>query len=313
MARSRIVSALAARRWVCARLIGSAVVIAVGLGNQERPFVSGTKGRAFRGATLIRRCRTLVTDGPVRFRGGRSALPCIAGALRRSLLAPAARPLRVRSGGSRVHSLSASLRLAPTAGSLGRRATGTRPVHSPLFVMCAEYGSVDGPSSAADRQARRHRDRDHDPSLVLVAAAGRAVWLRPTVLRFRRCPLSVSTSGAASIPTGVDCGWASRCSSLTAIGLLAIIYSSLQVESGVRAYVGGEGLYSKGQKDAVYHLIRYAGTTGRGRVPGVSRGDRHPARRQDRPARAREGEPGPRRRRRPGSRRAATTRPTSRP
>jgi PAS domain S-box-containing protein len=47
---------------------------------------------------------------------------------------------------------------------------------------------------------------------------------------------------------------------LTAIGLLAIIYASLQVESGVRAYVGGEGLYSKGQKDAVYHLIRYAGT-----------------------------------------------------
>jgi signal transduction histidine kinase/ActR/RegA family two-component response regulator len=47
---------------------------------------------------------------------------------------------------------------------------------------------------------------------------------------------------------------------ITAIGLLAIIYFSLQVESGVRAYVGGEGLYSKGQKDAAYHLIRYAGT-----------------------------------------------------
>lgn len=47
---------------------------------------------------------------------------------------------------------------------------------------------------------------------------------------------------------------------LTAIGLLAIIYFSLQVESGVRAYVGGEGLYSKGQKDAVFYLIRYAGT-----------------------------------------------------
>jgi two-component system cell cycle sensor histidine kinase/response regulator CckA len=45
---------------------------------------------------------------------------------------------------------------------------------------------------------------------------------------------------------------------ITAIGLLAIIYFSLQVESGVRAYVGGEGLYSKGQKDAVFHLIRYA-------------------------------------------------------
>ena len=47
---------------------------------------------------------------------------------------------------------------------------------------------------------------------------------------------------------------------ITAIGLLAIMYFSLQVESGVRAYVGGEGLYSKGQKDAAYHLIRYAGT-----------------------------------------------------
>jgi PAS domain S-box-containing protein len=47
---------------------------------------------------------------------------------------------------------------------------------------------------------------------------------------------------------------------LTAIGLLGIIYFSLQIETGVRAFVGGEGLYSKGQKDAVFHLIRYAGT-----------------------------------------------------
>ena len=46
---------------------------------------------------------------------------------------------------------------------------------------------------------------------------------------------------------------------LTAVGLLGIIYFSLQVETGVRAFVGGEGLYSKGQKDAVFHLIRYAG------------------------------------------------------
>ena len=46
----------------------------------------------------------------------------------------------------------------------------------------------------------------------------------------------------------------------TSIGLLAIFYFSLQVENGVRAFVGGEGLYSKGQKDAAYHLIRYAGT-----------------------------------------------------
>jgi PAS domain S-box-containing protein len=47
---------------------------------------------------------------------------------------------------------------------------------------------------------------------------------------------------------------------LTAIGLLAIIYFSLQIETGMRAFVGGEGLYSKGQKDAVFHLIRYART-----------------------------------------------------
>ena len=31
--------------------------------NQNDLIVSGTKGRAFRGATLIRRCRTFVTDG----------------------------------------------------------------------------------------------------------------------------------------------------------------------------------------------------------------------------------------------------------
>ncbi len=41
----------------------------------------------------------------------------------------------VRSGGSRVHFPSSSSRLAPAAGSLDRRATGTRPVHSPFFVM----------------------------------------------------------------------------------------------------------------------------------------------------------------------------------
>ena len=46
----------------------------------------------------------------------------------------------------------------------------------------------------------------------------------------------------------------------TALALLAIIYAALQIQSGVRAYVGGEGLYSKGQKDAVFHLLRYADT-----------------------------------------------------
>jgi hypothetical protein len=67
----------------------------------------------------------------------RLALPCIAGALRRSLLgSPCCRAwLAVRSGGSRVHSLPLSLRFAPATGSLCRRPTGTRPVHSPFFVM----------------------------------------------------------------------------------------------------------------------------------------------------------------------------------
>jgi len=67
---------------------------------------------------------------------------------------------------------------------------------------------------------------------------------------------------------------------VTAIGLLAVIYFSLQVESGVRAYVGGEGLYSKGQKDAVYHLIRYAGARDEAEFAayleaiGIPRGDK---------------------------------------
>ena len=80
---------------------------------------------------------------------------------------------------------------------------------------------------------------------------------------FGGCPLSVSGTRR-----GIDPHWGRLWVGisllvLTAIGLLAIVYVSLQVESGVRAYVGGEGLYSKGQKDAVYHLIRYAGTRDR--------------------------------------------------
>lgn len=40
--------------------------------------------------------------------------------------------------------------------------------------------------------------------------------------------------------------------------LLALVTLCLNISSGVRAYVGGEGLWSKGQKDAVYYLSRYA-------------------------------------------------------
>src|SRR5580700_3357830 len=44
------------------------------------------------------------------------------------------------------------------------------------------------------------------------------------------------------------------------ICLLALAYYSITILSAGRAYVGGEGLWSKGQKDAVYFLTRYANT-----------------------------------------------------
>ncbi len=41
-------------------------------------------------------------------------------------------------------------------------------------------------------------------------------------------------------------------------GLLLLNNVRSEILSAVRAYVSGEGLYSKGQKDAVNHLVRYA-------------------------------------------------------
>jgi hypothetical protein len=38
--------------------------------------------------------------------------------------------------------------------------------------------------------------------------------------------------------------------------LFALVFS-LNTLSSVRAYVGGEGLWSKAQKDAVFHLYKY--------------------------------------------------------
>ena len=65
VARRSIVSALPASRFAWVRLSGSVMVTCGASGGPEskRPLVSGTKGRAFRGATLIRRCRTFLTDG----------------------------------------------------------------------------------------------------------------------------------------------------------------------------------------------------------------------------------------------------------
>ena len=45
---------------------------------------------------------------------------------------------------------------------------------------------------------------------------------------------------------------------VTAIALVALGAFSMDILSSVRAYVGGEGLYSKAQKDAVLHIKNYA-------------------------------------------------------
>src|SRR5579862_8017511 len=41
---------------------------------------------------------------------------------------------------------------------------------------------------------------------------------------------------------------------------LMVLFFSINTLSSVRAYVGGEGLWSKAQKDALYQLLKYART-----------------------------------------------------
>ncbi|HYL55224.1 MAG TPA: hypothetical protein VEU73_06575 [Gemmatimonadales bacterium] len=45
---------------------------------------------------------------------------------------------------------------------------------------------------------------------------------------------------------------------VTVGGSAAITYFGFETLSAVRAYVGGEGLWSKAQKDATYRLVRHA-------------------------------------------------------
>ena len=47
---------------------------------------------------------------------------------------------------------------------------------------------------------------------------------------------------------------------LIIVALISIGYGGMEVLSGVRAYVGGEGLWSKSQKQALYYLTKYAGS-----------------------------------------------------
>lgn len=58
--------------------------------------------------------------------------------------------------------------------------------------------------------------------------------------------------------------------------LLPVIMFSLDVATGVRAYVGGEGMWSKGQKDAVFYLLRYARTHDPKDFAGYRAGIAHP-------------------------------------
>ena len=44
------------------------------------------------------------------------------------------------------------------------------------------------------------------------------------------------------------------------LGMMVLITFALRTTSGMRAYVYGEGLWSKGQRDAVYYLSRYVST-----------------------------------------------------
>lgn len=44
--------------------------------------------------------------------------------------------------------------------------------------------------------------------------------------------------------------------------LMVVVLLSFRIATGVRAYIGGEGLWSKGQKDAVYYLQRYVSSGG---------------------------------------------------
>ena len=43
--------------------------------------------------------------------------------------------------------------------------------------------------------------------------------------------------------------------------LLGLSYESMSIMSSTRAYVNGESLWSKGHKDAVFHLIQYSRTS----------------------------------------------------
>src|SRR5205809_482524 len=80
----------------------------------------------------------------------------------------------------------------------------------------------------------------------------------PRVKRAIRIP-SVRTS-LRLLPIGKKLGLIVVLFVLIVGCLLVLANVQMEILSGVRAYVGGEGLWSKGEKDAVHHLARYAET-----------------------------------------------------
>ena len=181
-------SALAARRWACARLIGSAVDIGGGLGESKRPY------RLRDERSCLPRCHPHSAMPHLRDRRAcrsrlrdrcRSALPCIAGALRRSLLTSAA------------HAASCSVRRLPGPFPRRRRSGSHQPPDlwvdsrrvlvpftARLFVMSAEYGhdpreasSVAGRHAFGEVVARapHHRQR----RIARVGRIGRRPFAQP--------------------------------------------------------------------------------------------------------------------------------------
>lgn len=77
-----------------------------------------------------------------------------------------------------------------------------------------------------------------------------------------------ASSAARARQTSVDPGGASRSMMQVGVGAivlllmlaLGLVGGVLELKSGVRAYVTGESLWSKGKQDAVYYLDRFAET-----------------------------------------------------
>ena len=182
-----------------------------------------------------------VTDGPPSAPSRpdcRSALPSIAGALRRSLLGVHVAANAVWSGGSRVHSPPSSLRFPPATGSLCRRATGTRPVHSPFFVMSAEsrfrrrgrQGPWSGPPSPARSPRMRPRagsDSADSARRIAIARTGR------TVSRAPRSPIGHVDSSRRGRP-----GWRRTCRN----GSAAVLSRSAACPARIRIVPCSPGL-----------------------------------------------------------------------